>query len=277
MKRYLHSAMLALAFGAVAACGGDKKDEAPAGGGGTGGGDKAASAGAPAGGGAKYDASKSTASVSGSVKWGGAPVQQAMITPSGDKFCVDKHDGKQFPDDKTMVGAGGALPNCFVWAVNGPHKSLTGYSPTEGFVLDQQDCVYVPHVFGVMTGQKFTVKNDDATTHNVHVKARTNKPINKPQSAGAADVFTFDKREQAIPIGCDIHSWMSAFCFVLDHPFFAVTDSSGKFEIKGLPAGEYTFRVWHETFLADRPEFTSEFKLTVKDGEAHTAPEVVLK
>jgi len=39
---------------------------------------------------------------------------------------------------------------------------------------------------------------------------------------------------------------MAAWVFALDHPFFAVTDERGRFEIKGLPPGEYTLEAWHE-------------------------------
>ncbi|MFN8854847.1 MAG: carboxypeptidase-like regulatory domain-containing protein, partial [Planctomycetaceae bacterium] len=33
---------------------------------------------------------------------------------------------------------------------------------------------------------------------------------------------------------------------ILDHPFMAVSDANGKFEIEGLPAGKHEFTVWHE-------------------------------
>jgi hypothetical protein len=39
---------------------------------------------------------------------------------------------------------------------------------------------------------------------------------------------------------------MAAFVCVVDHPFFAVTDAAGKFEIKNLPPGTYTIGLWHE-------------------------------
>ena len=39
---------------------------------------------------------------------------------------------------------------------------------------------------------------------------------------------------------------MSGVVFVQDHPYMAVTDEDGKFEIKNLPAGKHTFKVWHE-------------------------------
>jgi uncharacterized protein (DUF2141 family) len=47
-------------------------------------------------------------------------------------------------------------------------------------------------------------------------------------------------------IKCDFHPWMEAYLFVMDHPYFAVTDEMGQFKIVGLPAGEYTLAAWHE-------------------------------
>ena len=41
---------------------------------------------------------------------------------------------------------------------------------------------------------------------------------------------------------------MRAYVGVLPHPFFAVTDREGKFEIRGVPAGSYTLVAWHEKY-----------------------------
>jgi hypothetical protein len=39
---------------------------------------------------------------------------------------------------------------------------------------------------------------------------------------------------------------MNAYVGVLEHPYFAVTDTEGKFELNTLPAGSYTIEAWHE-------------------------------
>jgi hypothetical protein len=39
---------------------------------------------------------------------------------------------------------------------------------------------------------------------------------------------------------------MHAYLFVMDHPFFAVTDDHGNYTIEGLPPGEYSLAIWHE-------------------------------
>ena len=49
-----------------------------------------------------------------------------------------------------------------------------------------------------------------------------------------------------VPFKCDVHGWMNAYVGVLDHPYFAVTDKDGKFELKSLPPGTYTIEAWHE-------------------------------
>ena len=63
---------------------------------------------------------------------------------------------------------------------------------------------------------------------------------------GEPIIKTFSREEVLIPFKCNQHPWEKAYVAVLDHPFFAVTDASGNFEIRGLPAGNYTLVVWHE-------------------------------
>ena len=45
---------------------------------------------------------------------------------------------------------------------------------------------------------------------------------------------------------CSIHPWMHAYVWVFDHPYFAVTDENGEFEIKNVPAGGVRVVAWHE-------------------------------
>jgi hypothetical protein len=39
---------------------------------------------------------------------------------------------------------------------------------------------------------------------------------------------------------------MRGWLLIVDHPYAAVTDEDGRFEIPQLPAGEHRFRLWHE-------------------------------
>jgi hypothetical protein len=63
---------------------------------------------------------------------------------------------------------------------------------------------------------------------------------------GTISTVKFTQAEVPVAVRCDIHPWMSAFLCVVEHPYWAVTDAEGKFGIPNLPAGIYTFGVWHE-------------------------------
>jgi hypothetical protein len=63
---------------------------------------------------------------------------------------------------------------------------------------------------------------------------------------------------------------MNAYVGVLDHPYYAVTDADGKFELKTLPPGTYTIEAWHEKLGAATqsvtlgPKETKELAFTFK-------------
>ncbi|MCK5427471.1 MAG: carboxypeptidase regulatory-like domain-containing protein, partial [Thermodesulfovibrionia bacterium] len=57
-------------------------------------------------------------------------------------------------------------------------------------------------------------------------------------------------------------NWIRGYIFIFDHPYAAVTDEKGIFEIDNLPPGEYLLKAWHEGFGMQ------EKKIRVKSGEA---------
>ena len=75
---------------------------------------------------------------------------------------------------------------------------------------------------------------------------------------------SFAREEIAIPVKCNIHPWMRGYIAVFKHPYFAVTDKTGSFELKDLPAGSYTITAWQEK-LGPQSQ-----KLTVAAGESKT-------
>ena len=127
--------------------------------------------------------------------------------------------------------------------------SLKFDPPAQSAELDQHGCHYVPHIMGVQVNQNFIVVNSDATTHNVNVDAKLNDKFNQSQPIGSAPITKqFKRAETVIPVKCNQHPWMRAYVGVLAHPFFAVTDKDGHFEIKGVPPGTYTVVAWHEKY-----------------------------
>jgi plastocyanin len=115
-------------------------------------------------------------------------------------------------------------------------------------VLDQVNCRYVPHVLALQTGQKLLVKTSDPAVHNVHVMAEANPARNISMQAGAAPVEMSFAKPEAFSVRCDVHPWMHAIVNVFDHGQYAVTGPDGTFELKDVPAGQYTVVFRHELF-----------------------------
>ena len=67
--------------------------------------------------------------------------------------------------------------------------------------------------------------------------------------------LSFDAAEK-VRVKCDLHPWMSAWIVVTDHPYHAITDDEGRFELSNVPPGDYVLETWHETLGSSRREVT---------------------
>ena len=113
--------------------------------------------------------------------------------------------------------------------------------------IDNVGCLFSPRMLAVRVGQPISFSNSDPVAHNAAVFARRNQPFSEviPQSAPLQKSF-LKAETQPIRVDCSIHAWMKAWLIVLDHPYVAVTDADGKFEIPNVPAGNWTFKFWQE-------------------------------
>jgi hypothetical protein len=166
-----------------------------------------------------------------------------MTAPPTQIKCGDHLMG--VVDESVVASPSGALQNVVMCIKDAPNVGVA--IPSDPAVLDQVGCVYRPHVVAMRTGQTLRVKSSDQTLHNVHMLSQANTPTNIGMTQPGYRDFVL-KSAEIFRVRCDVHPWMSAHLAVFDHPFFAVTDEQGKFEIKGLPAGSYTLTAWHERF-----------------------------
>lgn len=210
---------------------------------------------------ARRAAAQNAGVVSGTIFFKGTPPKRAVLNMSADPVCAGEHSEPVLAPDGA-VNSNGTLPNAFIYIEHVPgHFSVP---PTA--TLDQKGCMYEPHVFGLMVGQRLKIVSSDPTTHNIHFLSKINRPWNETQLPGAPPFYhRFAHPEIMIPIHCNHHPWMSAFLGVTSNPFFAVSGDKGTFSIKGLPPGEYTLHAWTATFG------TQEQKITVRAGETATA------
>jgi plastocyanin len=173
-------------------------------------------------------------SVKGTVKFDGTAPKQAKIDMSQDPACKGANEAESIVVDQ------GDLANVFVYVKDGL-GSRTFDVPKDAVVLDQSGCKYHPHVLGVMAGQTVQIKNDDQTTHNIHPTPKDNREWNESQPPSSPAIEkNFAREEVMLPVKCNQHPWMKMYINVVKTPFYAVTDKSGNYEIKGLPPGDYT-------------------------------------
>jgi plastocyanin len=114
-------------------------------------------------------------------------------------------------------------------------------------VIDQPKCQFEPRVIAAREGDTLVVKNSADIAHNTNFSGcglEFNNTVPAGKELEVKGAFTADRRPAIFK--CDIHPWMEGRVRVFDHPYFAVTDKDGKFEIKDAPEGKFRIVYWHE-------------------------------
>lgn len=183
--------------------------------------------------------------ITGTIRFNGPAPDLQPIDMSAAPPCKASHPGPVMPQ-QLVVGDHGAVANAVVYLKSG----LSGYRfsvPAVPVAVEQKGCMYEPHVAALMAGQTLVVKNDDPTIHNVHAMARENREWNRSEAPGTGDIReVFDRPEVAIPLKCNVHTWMRGYVAVFDNPYFVVTSPDGVFTLRSVPPGTYTIEAWHE-------------------------------
>ncbi|MEX2288043.1 MAG: carboxypeptidase regulatory-like domain-containing protein [Planctomycetaceae bacterium] len=203
---------------------------------------------------ASTDGAKGAAAGFGSFKGkvvmqGTAPQLEALVRKGANIKDADVCAAQDIPNEKLVVGPSGGVANVFVYLQTAPPGAKTTDPPADPVLFDQKGCHFIPHALFVQVGRPLQVVSGDEVAHNTHTKpvrgTQFNAIINKGDRVGVKTTYsTFEN--QPIPVNCDFHAWMFAWHLPLEHPFAAVTDEKGEFEIAELPAGTHKFKVWHE-------------------------------
>ena len=185
--------------------------------------------------------------ITGTVVFTGKAPVLRPLDMTAEAVCHKKHGGKPAPSELLVLGTGNTMANIMVWVSKGLPAGKTWPAPKTPVVLDQDGCVYKPHVMGIMVGQPYRILNSDGILHNIHTLPKINPAFNRGQPATVKEMTTsFGKSEAIFQVKCDVHPWMLAYIGVYTHPFFSVTTTNGKFTISGLDAGTYEITAWHE-------------------------------
>ena len=110
------------------------------------------------------------------------------------------------------------------------------------------------------------VKSGDRVAHNMHPAPIRSKEFGMALAPNdRTDVkYVYDKAERLpVTFRYDLHPFMKAYHLTQDHPFMAITDDKGEFEIPSVPDGTHSFVIWHEV-----PGYLEQtFDVTVTAGK----------
>jgi trehalose utilization protein len=185
-------------------------------------------------------------SVTGTVSFVGTPPPLRPVAMTSEPTCHAVHKDNPIMNEMLVLGEGQTMGNIIVKVIEGlPNKKWP--LPEEPFVVTQKGCVYAPHVFVVRANQSVKILNPDGVLHNVNASPKENRPFNRAMPPNVTELpVSFGIPEDPFSLRCNAHPWMSAYCEVIDHPFYNVTLKDGVYTIKGLDPGEYTIQAWHE-------------------------------
>lgn len=180
--------------------------------------------------------------LSGTVRFAGTP-------PKLEPLRVNKNRdvcGEQKPSEALVLGPDRGVKGAVVLI-----EGIARGKKNQGeLVLDNQGCVFVPHVAAVMAGTRGRVKSSDPILHNTHgfLGRATVFNLALPRKGDEIDITKKLTKPGVVRVLCDAHPHMTAWLVVHDSPYVATTDERGAFRIGGVPPGTYSVTLWHEGF-----------------------------
>ena len=182
--------------------------------------------------------------IRGNVKWSGPEPHGLDVQVNKDPEICDPESHKTINLERLVISPEGGLANTVVFLKNIPSgKPLE--LPQARRSLDQKHCRYEPHILLVPQSAMLAMKSSDHVLHTVHMEGAANFNV----------AFPFTDREITrqmdtpgiVTLQCNGgHVWMNAELLVVPHPYYAVTDADGNFELTDVPPGQYQVVAWHE-------------------------------
>lgn len=173
--------------------------------------------------------------VTGEVRFTGLPITRRRVTTACGSEILDE----------TVVVTDGKLADVLVFIEEGAEDWVFPWEESEA-EIDQLGCRFAPHVLAVRARQPIRIRNSDPLAHNIHVTGKTQPGFIVSFPGRDSAVRQLAKPELSMRTTCDLHANMLMYIHVLDHPYFAVTGTDGRFEIPDLPPGTYRLAALHE-------------------------------
>ena len=190
--------------------------------------------------------------ITGTVKWSGPAPHISSMAISKDQQICDPTSQKTRDLERLVLGPQGGVANTVVFLKDISRGKAIDL-PEQRRFLDQKRCRYEPHILLVPSRASLQMRSSDAVLHTIHMDgaATYNLPFPFPNQVISRDMPSLG----LVNLKCNGgHTWMNAEMLVVSHPYYAVTDESGKFQLSDVPAGEYELVAWHEGWNIARQE-----------------------
>jgi len=194
--------------------------------------------------------------IKGTVRYAGTPVEKKKVPVTIDQYICGKE--KEF--EELVLSSNNGIRNAVV-SLQSPPPGAKGDWKLPPAKMDQKQCSFVPRVVIVPVGGSMEFLNSDRLLHNVRSAAKQNSPFNRAQPHARTISFVF-KEPELLRVDCDLHSWMRGYVVVAAHPFYAVTNEQGEFNLENVPPGKYILQIWQESLGTVTQEVTVGNKAT---------------
>jgi hypothetical protein len=181
--------------------------------------------------------------IRGTVKWQGALPHLITSEINKDTQICDPQDQKRRDLERLLVGPNNGVANAVVFLKNITRGKAMDLPVSRRF-LNQRNCRYEPHILLVPVQASLTVKSSDPLLHTVQMSGSSD--YNLPFTTAGQEIARPMTREGTASLRCNVHVWMNGEMVVARHPYYAVTDPGGNFELTQVPPGDYEIVAWHE-------------------------------